>query len=406
VGKTGRFRERSRISLCRKSPVETKDFEWRRRVEPGATKSTMRLIWQLLTIVGLATAAGGVWYGVPSIREDGSPQAAAPDRALRPVNVVASPVVTGPISTMVDAVGTLRANEAVTINSKQTGNIKTIRFEDGQLVERGAVLVELDDAEARAQLAVAEADRRNAQQLLERSRALLTRQAVAEARVDELTAALDRADAASRAAKARLQDLVVTAPFAGQTGLRRVSPGALVSNGTAITTLDDIRTVKLDFRVPEAALGSLRQGLTVSARSPAYPTETFTGIVSAIDTRVDPVTRAVEVVAVLPNADLRLKPGMFMNVGLTLSTRSDAVLIAEEALVPLGERQFIFVVTDGRAQRRAIKIGLRQSGTVQVLDGVKPGELVIVRGTQRVRDGAPVKAETPATPAAAPAAGS
>jgi membrane fusion protein (multidrug efflux system) len=361
VGKTGRFRERSRISLCRKSPVETKDFEWRRRVEPGATKSTMRLIWQLVTIVGVATTVGGVWYGAPLVRGDGSPQAAAPDRAVKPVNVVASPVVTGPISTMVDAVGTLRANEA---------------------------------------------DRRNAQQLLERSRALLTRQAVAEARVDELTAALDRADAATRAARARLQDLVVTAPFAGQTGLRRVSPGALVSNGTAITTLDDIHTVKLDFRVPEAALGSLRQGLTVSARSPAYPTETFTGTVSAIDTRVDPVTRAVEVVAVLPNADLRLKPGMFMNVGLTLSTRPDAVLIAEEALVPLGERQFIFVVADGRAQRRAITIGLRQSGTVQVLDGVKPGELVVVRGTQRVRDGAPVKAETPATPAPTPAAGS
>jgi membrane fusion protein (multidrug efflux system) len=362
----------------------------------------MRLIWQLVTIVGLAAAAGGVWYGVPALRGGNGSQAAAPDRAVKPINVVASPVITGPIATMIDAVGTLRANEAVTINSKQTGNIRTIRFEDGQLVERGAVLVELDDAEARAQLAVAEADRRNAQQLLERSRALLTRQAVPEARVDELTAALDRAEASMRAARARLQDLVVTAPFAGQTGLRRVSPGALVSNGTAITTLDDIRTVKLDFRVPEAALGGLRPGLTVSAKSPAYPAETFTGTVSAIDTRVDPVTRAVEVVAVLPNSDLRLKPGMFMNVGLTLSTRADAVLIAEEALVPLGERQFIFVVADGRAQRRAITIGLRQNGMVQVLDGVKPGELVVVRGTQRVRDGAPVKAEapTPATTAA------
>ncbi|WP_147040470.1 efflux RND transporter periplasmic adaptor subunit [Skermanella aerolata] len=366
--------------------------------------STMRLVWQLVTIVGIAAAAGGVWYGAPLMRGDGGPQAAAPDRTAKPVNVIAAAVVTGPISTMVDAVGTLRANEAVTINSKQTGNIKTIRFDDGQIVERGAVLVELDDAEARAQLAVAEADRRNAQQLLERSRALLTRQAVAEARVDELTAARDRADAAARAARARLQDLVVTAPFAGQTGLRRVSPGALVSNGTAITTLDDIRTVKLDFRVPEAALGSLRQGLGVSAKSPAYPTETFTGIVSAIDTRVDPVTRAVEVVAVLPNADLRLKPGMFMNVGLTLSTKGDAVLIAEEALVPLGERQFVFVVADGRAQRRAITIGLRQAGMVQVRDGVKPGEIVVVRGTQRVRDGLPVKAETsppPTVPATA-----
>jgi len=368
----------------------------------------MRLIWQLVTIVGLAAAAGGVWYGVPALRGGDGSQAAAPDRAVRPINVVASPVITGPIATVVDAVGTLRANEAVTIYSKQTGNIRTIRFEDGQLVERGAVLVELDDAEARAQLAVAEADRRNAQQLLERSRALLTRQAVPEARVDELTSALDRADAAMRAAKARLQDLVVTAPFAGQTGLRRVSPGALVSSGTTITTLDDIRTIKLDFRVPEAALGSLRTGLTVSAKSPAYPTETFTGTVTAIDTRVDPVTRAIEDVAVLPNSDLRLKPGMFMNVGLTLSTRADAVLIAEEALVPLGERQFIFVVADGRAQRRAITIGLRQNGMVQVLEGVKPGELVVVRGTQRVRDGAPVKAEaqTPGTPPVAAPAGS
>ena len=104
----------------------------------------------------------------------------------------------------------------------------------------------------------------------------------------------------------------------------------------------------------------------------------------------------------LPNADLRLKPGMFMNVGLTLSTRADAILIAEEALVPLGERQFIFVVADGRAQRRAITIGLRRNGMVQVLEGVKPGELVVVRGTQRVRDGAPVKAEAP-MPATTPA---
>jgi len=126
----------------------------------------MRLIWQLVTIVGLTAAASGVWYGVPMFRGSDAPQAAAPDRTVKPINVVASPVITGPLATMVDAVGTLRANEAVTVNSKQTGNIRTIRFEDGQLVERGAVLVELDDAEARAQLAVAEADRRNAQQLL------------------------------------------------------------------------------------------------------------------------------------------------------------------------------------------------------------------------------------------------
>ncbi|UEM22652.1 efflux RND transporter periplasmic adaptor subunit [Skermanella mucosa] len=365
----------------------------------------MRLIWQILLIAGLGTGAAGAWYGIPALHGNG-PQAAAPDRAARPVNVVAEPARIGEIATVAEAVGTLRANEAVTVNSKQTGIIRAIRFDEGQWVERGSVLIELDDAEARAQLAVAEADRRNARQLLERSRTLLTRQAVAEARVDELTAALDRADAAARAARARLQELVVTAPFAGQTGLRRVSPGALVTSGTAITTLDDIRTVKLDFRVPEAALGGLRPGLAVSARSPAFPGETFTGVVSVIDTRVDPVTRAVEVVAALPNDQLRLRPGMFMNVGLTLSSRADAVLIAEEALVPLGERQFVFVVTDGHARRRAVTIGQRHDGMVEVVEGVEPGELVVVRGTQRVRDGAPVKAEREPPSAARPAAGS
>ena len=365
----------------------------------------MRLIWQILLIAGLGAGAAGAWYAVPALRADG-PRAAAPDRAARPVNVVAAPARIGEIATVAEAVGTLRANEAVTVNSKQTGIIRAIRFEEGQWVERGSVLVELDDAEARAQLAVAEADRRNAQQLLERSRTLLTRQAVAEARVDELAAALDRADSAARAARARLQELVVTAPFAGQTGLRRVSPGALVTSGTAITTLDDIRTVKLDFRVPEAALGGLRPGLAVSATSPAFPGETFTGNVAVIDTRVDPVTRAVEVVASLPNDRLRLRPGMFMNVGLTLSSRADAVLIAEEALVPLGERQFVFVVTDGHARRRAVTIGQRRRGMVEVVEGVKPGELVVVRGTQRVRDGAPVEAEQELPSAGRPAAGS
>jgi len=363
----------------------------------------MRLIWQIVAIAALTAVAGGVWYGVPALRGD-APQAAAPDRAVRPITVVAQAARMGEMATMVDAIGTVRANEAVTVNSKQTGIIRAIRFEEGQWVERGAILVELDDAEARAELAAAEAERRNAQQLLERSRALLNRQAVPEAKVEELSAMLDRADAAVRGARARLQDLVITAPFAGQTGLRRVSPGALVTNGTAITTLDDIRTVKLDFRVPEAALGSLHSGLSVSARSPAFPADSFTGTVTVIDTRVDPVTRAVEVVAMLPNDDRRLRPGMFMNIGLTLSSRPDAVLIPEEALVPLGERQFIFVVTDGRSKRRAITIGQRRAGMVEVVDGIKPGEMVITRGTQRVRDGAPVKIEQDTGPA--PVAGS
>jgi membrane fusion protein (multidrug efflux system) len=169
-----------------------------------------------------------------------------------------------------------------------------------------------------------------------------------------------------------------------------VSVGSLLVPGTAITTLDDLSRIKLDFSIPENFLGRLRTGLPVFARSAAYPNRVFEGRVSVVDTRVDPVTRAVRVNALFDNLDEALKPGMFVTVELALERRENALLIDEEALVPEGARQYVFVVRDNRAVRTEIKLGNRQQGTVEIVEGLKAGDQVIVRGTSRVRPNQPV----------------
>ena len=191
----------------------------------------MRLPLQIATVVALAAIGGGVWYAAGSRNTEGTKQAAA-----RPVDVVATRADRGDINVVFDAVGTLRANEAVTVTAKTAGLVKAIRFQEGQKLSTGDVLVELDDTEVRANLAVAEAAKRNAAQLLERSKALLPRQAIAQARVDELNLELQGAEASVRAAQARLQDLTIRAPVQR---LDRPAPSQPRHTGSAGNPGDD-----------------------------------------------------------------------------------------------------------------------------------------------------------------------
>jgi membrane fusion protein (multidrug efflux system) len=208
---------------------------------------------------------------------------------------------------------------------------------------------------------------------------------------DQLEATLKANRARLGAATARLEDTVIRAPFSGRVGLRRVSVGTLISPGAVITTLDDTSVIKLDFSVPENFLATLREGLSIHARAPAFPGRSFAGTVASIDSRVDMNTRSVTVRALLANEDGVLKPGMFLNVTLANDER-EALVIPEEALTPEAERQFVFVVVDGKAQRREVRIGNRRPGSVEVLAGLSAGERVVVEGTQKIRDGAQVHA--------------
>ena len=322
-----------------------------------------------------------------------------------PVPILSAPARAAAVERELRALGTVRANEAVEITAKVANLVAAVRFRDGQTVSRGQVLVELDGAQARAELAVAQAALTESTSQLRRARELQATQALSASQLEQIEATQMANEARLAAARARLEDTFVRAPFAGRVGLRRVSVGTLVNPGAVITTLDDTSVVKVDFAVPEVDLGALREGLTLTASSAAWPEQRFEGTVLSVDSRVDATTRAVTVRAAVPNRDGRLRPGMFVNVALQRDRR-EAIVIPEEALVPEQDKQFVFVVADGRAARREVQIGARRPGEVEIVSGLTVGERIVIEGTVKVRDGGPVQdmaaREAAAPPNAAP----
>jgi membrane fusion protein (multidrug efflux system) len=312
-------------------------------------------------------------------------------RSGAPPSVTLAAVRSERVSQKLEALGNARANESVDISTKISNIVTAVTFRDGERVKRGEILVQLDDAQARADVAAAQAAVTESQSQYDRSRELLNTQALSKSSFDQLVATLAANRARLGAAQARLEDTVIRAPFSGRVGLRRVSVGTLISPGDVITTLDDTSVIKLDFSVPENFLASVREGLSIRASAPAYPGRTFAGSVASIDSRVDMNTRSVTVRALLANDDGVLKPGMFLNVTLANDER-EALVIPEEALTPEAERQYVFVVEDGKVSRREVRIGARRPGSVEVIAGLSAGERVIVEGTQKVRQGASVQA--------------
>ena len=292
----------------------------------------------------------------------------------------------------VEALGTLRANESVDITAKVADRVAAIHFDEGQQVRKGSVLIELDNTEARADLAAAEAAASDSRSQYKRSQELFATKALSEAQLDQLQATLLANEARVAAARSRLADRVITAPFSGRVGLRNVSLGGLVNPGAVITTLDDLSVVKLDFSVPEQFLSTLQPGLTVQARSTAYPDTAFDGRVASVDTRVDPSTRSVAIRALIDNRDGRLRPGMFMTVKL-VRPEGQALMLPEQAIVPENEQHFVYVVADGKAHKREIKIGRRRPGEVEVLQGLTVDDGVVIDGTQNLRDGVSVRVQ-------------
>lgn len=306
------------------------------------------------------------------------------------VQVVAAPVRQAAVVERIESIGTARAREAVTVTSRVSGIVAAIRFEEGQKVEAGDILVELDRTQQVAALDRARAAADDARTKLDRARRLRATQAVAEAQIDQLEAALRQAEAQVRESAAKVEEMKIIAPFSGRVGLRQVSLGALIQPGTVVTTLDDLSRLRVEFAVPEVYVARLAVGQRVVATSSAYEDRRFDGEVTVVDTRIDPATRTVRTVAEFANPDETLKPGLFLNIALTLAERPVALLVPEEAIDPVGDRTFVFAVRDGRAVRQEVQLGTRVHGEVEVTSGVTADDQVVVRGLQRLRNGVPV----------------
>jgi membrane fusion protein (multidrug efflux system) len=291
----------------------------------------------------------------------------------------------------VDALGTAQANESVTLTAKVTDTVRSVEFEDGDYVEAGSVLVQLTNQEEQALLAEARANLDDAESQLRRVENLAEQGLTSESELD-----IARSRAAASAARlettvARLSDRLILAPFAGVLGFRQVSPGTLLAPNTPITTLDDISTIKLDFTVPETFLGAMQPGARVLAQSVSYRDREFEGIVRTVGSRVDPVTRAVQVRAHVANEDRALRPGMLLTVRVIMAERP-ALVVPENAVYQIQDRAYVFRVgPDMIAREQEIEIGERRFGIVEIRGGLEEGDRIVVEGIVKLRDGARVR---------------
>ncbi len=349
-------------------------------------------IWKQLLI--LAVMAGVAMWGYEAyqrhVAQTEAPAAAGRDRGSRPATVELASVELRKLARVIEAVGTTRARQSIEIVPEAGGRVEMIGFEAGQAVEKGAVLVQLDDTIARADLAEADAQLVERKGGLDRLNQLRGSSSVSEAAIEQAVARFAEAQAQVDRARQRLAERTIRAPFDGTVGLPEVDHGARVTPGTFITRLDDLSEVEVEFSLPETLFSQIQPGQKVTATSAAFPDRAFGGEVEAVDSRIDPVSRAFRTRAIIPNPDGTLPAGMFMSLELTLS-EFDRLVVPEEAIVFQAAETYVFVVEDGLARRVPVTTGQRREGYVAVLTGLDEGARVVVRGLHRVRDGGAVQ---------------
>jgi len=353
--------------------------------------------WGLLG--GLAIAlSGGAYHFL--IRGAEAPSAqhsanAATAPAERITNVEAARVSIDTVLETIRAVATLRPDEAVAVSPEIAGRIARLPFAEGDKVEAGGILVELDSSILRAELSKARSDLTLAG--ANRDRAMtLAQQGTGTLRArDEAVAAYQSAQANLALAEARLEKATITAPLSGVIGVRSVSVGAYVSPGHHIVELVDVNPIKVDFRVPELALPSLRVGQSVRVTVDALPGRTFDGEVYVIDPIVDPNGRAIRLRARIPNPDGQLSPGLFARVRIVVERRENALLIPESAVFADGQTHYVYRVVDGRAVQTEVELGQRRPGEVEIHSGLDRDSVVVTAGHQQVRDGGRVTLAKP-----------
>lgn len=323
-------------------------------------------------------------------------QAGGPPKMPPPQVVVAEARAQRVVESL-SRVADIQANEMIEIKAEAEGIVREILFEEGQRVEKGQVLVRLDQTKFEANLAQIEANFQLAKANFERSKQLYEDKLVSQQEFDQSASAYRSAEANLDFTKRQLQDAVIFAPFSGIMGARQISPGQLISKNTIVSWLIDSDPVKVEFHVPERFVGQVKVKQSIEVTVEAYPGKRFGGEVFFVSPFVDPINRTALIKARIPNPNYDLKPGMFANLDLTLVVRENATVIPEAAITQVltNEQAMVFAVVNGAAQMRKIKTGVRLVGAIEVREGLQPGEKVVVEGLQKVVPGAPVRVAEP-----------
>jgi membrane fusion protein (multidrug efflux system) len=377
----------------------------------------LKRIHTLVAVIGITLAAGAAWWwqhpqaksplvaGGAQATSGAAAPAAGGAGGPAAVEVARAEAIT--LTDDVRAVGSLKSAQGVMLRPEISGRIARLGFADGQRVKRGQLLVQLDDTLQQAQLKQAEAQASIARTNLQRSQELQAQSFVSQSAVDQNAASLQVAEAQVALAQAQLARMKVLAPFDGTAGLRVVDVGDYVKDGADLVNLEDLSALSVQFALPERYVDRLRVGQPVEVAFDALPGRSFKGQVQAVDSQIDANGRALQVLARLANAGTQLRPGMFARPRVVFAVRTGAVVVPEEALVPLGEKQFVFKVEQGAdgkrvAQRLEARIGLRLRGKVEILEGLTAGDTVVTAGHARLLrgDGVPVRVVDLARPAA------
>ena len=356
---------------------------------PRADK-TPRLLALLMSCLFVAACGEG----------DGPPQ----EQAAAAEVVTTTTLQLRPWNDRIRALGTVKARESVEVTAKVSETVDRVHFDSGDRVATGAPLVTLSGQQQRAALDAAKAAADEADRMYRRQSELAAQQLIARASLDTQRATRDAARAQVQEIEANLRDRTIRAPFAGVLGIRQVSPGALVTPGTVIASLDDLSTVYVDFPVPEAQLANVGRGQRLAGTSTAYPGRSFEGSVSVVEARVDPATRAVNVRGSFDNPGYLLRPGMLLQVTLERPQRQ-ALLVPEISIVQVGRDSFVYRVrADDTVEQVAVEVGARAGGQAEVLSGLEVGDRIVVDGTGKLRAGSAITESTRREGAGAPGA--
>lgn len=345
------------------------------RVDTRSASLTRAALTRLALLVGVALLAAC------------GPQQQVDAGQGKPVPVTTQVVKTRTWNDSLQALGTAKAHESVTLTAKVSEIIEGVHFESGQQVVAGQPLVTLKEDAQQAALAQAEATFNEADQLYKRQQELAEQQLIARSAIDAQRALRNAAQGRVRQMRSDISDRTIRAPFSGVLGIRQVSPGALTTPTTVIATLDDIENMYVDFQVPEVDLAALHVGDKVVGSTSAWPAVKFEGEVETIDARVDTQTRAVTVRAVFANGDHKLRPGMLVDVELYQPPRQ-ALVVPEIAVVQVGRESHVYRVrADATVEQVPVELGVRRDGDVEVRKGLASGDRIVVDGVGKLRSG-------------------
>jgi membrane fusion protein, multidrug efflux system len=362
-----------------------------------------RLLYPAIAAIGI-TALGAYAYYVQRKPQGPVEQTAASSQSTAEKSATKSPASVAPVTVDVakvatlklvddiNAVGSIRSNESVVIRPEVSGRIVRLNFNDGQHVKKGQLLVAFDATVNEAEVQQAKAELGIARANYERALDLAKQKFISDRARDESQANVQVLEAKLALAQARLSKLEIKAPFSGIVGIRNVSVGDYVKDGADLINLEDISSVKVDFRVPEKFADMVKKGQAIEVLVDALPGRPFHAKVDAVDPQVDSSGRSALLRGRIDNPEGKLKPGMFARVRLILSERENALVVPEEAIVPQGGKVTVWKVIDGKVVRTEVKTGLRRAAKVEIVQGLQIGDTVVTAGQIRLsKDGTPVR---------------